>query len=59
MKDGKWRIESHESRKKALIQFAKATWCNYDEFYVSSATAENITENIEEIEDEEDNFEEQ
>lgn len=49
MKDGKWRLESHEARTKSLIKFAKDMWCSYDEFYVASANVENIV--VEEDED--------
>lgn len=55
MKDGKWRIESHEARTKSLIKFAKDMWCSYDGFYVASANVENIVEE----EDEDDIIEQQ
>lgn len=47
MKDGKWKIESHEARQKELIKFAKTMWCSYEEFYVPDAETETI-ENVEE-----------
>lgn len=55
MKDGKWRIKSHEERTRSLIKFAKDTWCNYEQFYVASA----IAENIEEADDEDEIIEQQ
>lgn len=55
MKDGKWRLESHEARTKSLIKFAKDMWCSYDKFYVASANVENIVEE----EDEDDIIEQQ
>lgn len=50
MVDSKWKLESQEARKKALIKFAKDTWCSYDKYYVNNASVENV-DNIEEDED--------
>ena len=50
MVGGKWSLESQENRKKALIKFAKETWCTYDKFYVNEAHIENI-DDVEEEED--------
>lgn len=50
--NGKWRLDSQENRKKALIRFAKETWCTYDKFYVEAAVVENV-DDIEEDEDSE------
>ena len=52
MVDGKWRIDSIEKRKNAIIKFAKETWCSYDKYYVNNVTAEDIN-NIEEDDDSE------
>lgn len=49
---GKWQLESLENRKKALIKFAKETWCTYDKFYVNEAVVENV-DDVEEDDDSE------
>lgn len=47
----KWKIESQTTRQKALVNFARKTWCTYQQYYVSNVTAESLTD----IDDDDDN----
>lgn len=47
----KWKIESQTTRQKALVNFARKTWCTYQQYYVRNVTAESLTD----IDDDDDN----
>lgn len=48
LKDGKWRIESHDERQKQLLKFAKDMWCSYNKYYVKNAMIEKISDSDDE-----------